>query len=138
MQWFFLAIGSALAAAATTLLAKAGLKGVDSTLATAVRTAVVLVMAWGMAFITGAVKGLHSLTRENILFLVLSGIATGVSWLLYYKALQLGDVSRVAPIDKLSIVFVLIASFLIFHEPFTLKTAVAGLLITAGVLVLAF
>ena len=138
MQWLFYALGSAVAAAATTLLAKLGLKGVNSTLATALRTIVVLLMSWGMVFLTGAQKEMRALTRENIFFLVLSGLATGVSWLLYYRALQLGDVSRVAPIDKLSIVLVLIASFTFFHEPFTLKTALASVLITAGVLVLAF
>ena len=137
LAWLFYALASAVFAAATTLLAKAGLKGVDSNLATALRTVVVLVMAWGMVFITGAQKGIHSLTRENVIFLVLSGLATGLSWLFYYHALQIGDVSRVAPIDKLSIVLVLIASFVLFKEPFTAKTVISGVLISAGVLLLA-
>ena len=136
-MWAIYALLSAVFAALTSILAKIGITGVNSTLATAIRTAVVLIMAWGMVFITGAQRGIHSLTRENIIFLVLSGLATGLSWLFYYHALQIGDVSRVAPIDKLSIVLVLIASFVLFKEPFTAKTVISGVLISAGVLLLA-
>lgn len=138
MTWFFCALASAVFAAATTLLAKVGLNGVNSNLATAIRTAVVLVMAWGMVFITGAQKGIQTLTRQNILFLVLSGLATGLSWLFYYYALQVGEVSKVAPIDKLSIVLVLVGAFVLFKEPITVKSAVSAVLISAGVLILAF
>ncbi len=138
MMWFVYALLSALFAALTTILAKVGMDGVNSNLATAIRTAVVLVMSWGMVFLTGAQKGLHSLTRGNILFLVLSGLATGASWLCYYRALQLGSVSQVAPIDKLSIVLTMVMAFVFLKEPLTAKTLIAGGLITAGVLVLAF
>lgn len=138
MMWFVYALLSAFFAALTTILAKAGMDGVNSNLATAIRTAVVLVMSWGMVFLTGAQKGLHSLTRGNILFLVLSGLATGASWLCYYRALQLGSVSQVAPIDKLSIVLTMVMAFVFLKEPLTAKTLIAGGLITAGVLVLAF
>lgn len=137
-MWFVYALLSAFFAALTTILAKAGMDGVNSNLATAIRTAVVLVMSWGMVFLTGAQKGLHSLTRGNILFLVLSGLATGASWLCYYRALQLGSVSQVAPIDKLSIVLTMVMAFVFLKEPLTAKTLIAGGLITAGVLVLAF
>jgi transporter family protein len=137
-MWFVYALLSALFAALTTILAKVGMDGVNSNLATAIRTAVVLVMSWGMVFLTGAQKGLHSLTRGNILFLVLSGLATGASWLCYYRALQLGSVSQVAPIDKLSIVLTMVMAFVFLKEPLTAKTLIAGGLITAGVLVLAF
>lgn len=136
-MWVLYAILSAVFAAATSILAKVGIDGVNSNLATALRTIVVLVMAWGMVFVTGAQKGLSTLTRHNLLFLALSGLATGLSWLFYYRALQLGEVSKVAPIDKLSIVLTLIMAFVFLKEPFTAKTAVAGVLITAGVLVLA-
>lgn len=138
MMWFVYALLSAFFAALTTILAKVGMDGVNSNLATAIRTAVVLVMSWGMVFLTGAQKGLHSLTRGNILFLVLSGLATGASWLCYYRALQLGSVSQVAPIDKLSIVLTMVMAFVFLKEPLTAKTLIAGGLITAGVLVLAF
>lgn len=138
MMWFVFALLSAFFAALTTILAKVGMDGVNSNLATAIRTAVVLVMSWGMVFLTGAQKGLHTLTHTHILFLVLSGLATGASWLCYYRALQLGSVSQVAPIDKLSIVLTLIMAFVFLKEPLTAKSLIAGGLITAGVLVLAF
>ena len=137
MQWFWYALASALFAAAVSVLAKLGLKGVDSNLATAIRTVVVLIMSWVVVWVTGAGKGLSSLTRSNLFFLVLSGLATGASWLFYFRAIQLGEVSKVVPIDKLSIVFTLIFAFLLLKEPFTGKTAVGALLITAGTLVLA-
>ena len=108
----------------------------DSNLATALRTGVVLLMAWGMVFVTGAQKGLASITRQNALFLVLSGVATGLSWLFYYRALQLGEVSKVAPIDKLSVVITLVMAFVFLKEPFTLKTLLASALIVGGVVVM--
>ena len=138
MMWFVFALLSAFFAALTTILAKVGMDGVNSNLATAIRTAVVLVMSWGMVFLTGAQRRIQSLTRTHILFLVLSGLATGASWLCYYRALQLGNVSQVAPIDKLSIVLTLIMAFVFLKEPLTAKSLIAGGLITAGVLVLAF
>ena len=138
MMWFVFALLSAFFAALTTILAKVGMDGVNSNLATAIRTAVVLVMSWGMVFLTGAQRGIQSLTRTHILFLVLSGLATGASWLCYYRALQLGNVSQVAPIHKLSIVLTLIMAFVFLKEPLTAKSLIAGGLITAGVLVLAF
>lgn len=138
MMWFVFALLSAFFAALTTILAKVGMDGVNSNLATAIRTAVVLVMSWGMVFLTGVQRGIQSLTRTHILFLILSGLATGASWLCYYRALQLGNVSQVAPIDKLSIVLTLIMAFVFLKEPLTAKSLIAGGLITAGVLVLAF
>ena len=135
-MWFVYALFSAVFAAATSILAKVGVQGMDSNLATALRTGVVLLMAWGMVFVTGAQKGLVSITRQNALFLVLSGVATGLSWLFYYRALQLGEVSKVAPIDKLSVVITLVMAFVFLKEPFTLKTLLASALIVGGVVVM--
>ena len=133
-MWWVLALGSAVFAALTTILAKIGVSGVNSTLATAIRTAVVLAMSWGMVFISGAQQGIGEISRRSWLFLILSGLATGASWLCYYKALQMGDVSKVAPLDKLSVTFTLILSFIFLHEQFTAKSLVGALLITAGTL----
>ena len=133
-MWWILALGSAVFAALTTLLAKIGISGVNSTLATAIRTAVVLAMSWGMVFISGAQQGIGEISRRSWLFLILSGLATGASWLCYYKALQLGDVSKIAPVDKLSVTFTLILSFIFLHEQFAAKSLVGVLLITAGTL----
>ena len=133
-MWWILALGSAVFAALTTLLAKIGISGVNSTLATAIRTAVVLAMSWGMVFISGAQQGIGGISRRSWLFLILSGLATGASWLCYYKALQLGDVSKIAPVDKLSVTFTLILSFIFLHEQFAAKSLVGVLLITAGTL----
>ena len=135
-MWFTYAILSAVFAAATSLLAKAGIDGVNSNLATAIRTGVVLVMAWGMVFLTDAQTGLGDISRRSWLFLILSGLATGLSWLFYYKALQLGDVTKVVPIDKLSVVITLLLAFVLFHEAFTWKSAIGVILITAGTLVM--
>lgn len=135
-MWFIYALLSAVFAAATSILAKIGLNGVNSHLATAIRTLVVLVTAWAMVFIVGAQKEIPTLTKNNLLFLAFSGLATGASWLFYYKALQMGEASKVAPIDKLSVVFTILFAVLFLHEPFTAKTVVGMLLITAGVLVL--
>lgn len=135
-MWFILALLSAVFAALTSILAKVGIDGVDSTLATAVRTVVVVAMAWAMVFITDAQSGLTEISRKSWIFLILSGLATGASWLCYYKALQIGDVSKVVPVDKLSIVFTLVLSFVFLHEKFTPKSIIGTLLIAAGTLIM--
>jgi len=132
-MWKLYAILSALFAALTSILAKVGIKGVDSNLATAIRTIVIVAMSWLIVFAAGAQQGMKELTKQNWTFLILSGLATGLSWLFYYKAISLADVSKVAPIDKSSIVLTLILSFIILGEQFTLKTITAAALITAGV-----
>lgn len=136
MSWVLYALASALFAALTSILAKIGIAGINSNLATAIRTVVVLVMSWGMVFLTGAQQGIRNIEPRSWVFLILSGIATGLSWLCYYRALQMGDASRVVPIDKLSVVFTMILAFLILREPFTVKTVCGGLLITLGTFVL--
>ena len=135
-MWFVLALLSAVFAALTSILAKIGIDGVNSNLATAIRTAVVLVMAWGMVFITNAQSGIGEISRKSWIFLILSGLATGASWLCYYRAIQLGDVSKVVPIDKLSIIITLVLAFVFLHEKFTPKSAVGCLLIGAGALLM--
>ena len=135
-MWFLLALGSAVFAALTSILAKVGIDGVNSNLATAIRTAVVLVMAWGMVFITDAQGGISSISRKSWIFLILSGLATGASWLCYYRALQIGDASKVVPFDKLSVVITLVLAFTFLHEKFTWKSAVGAVLITLGTLVM--
>ena len=132
-MWWMFAIGSAVFAALTSILAKIGIENVNSNLATAIRTVVVLVMAWGMVFLT---SGIRHLTQRSMLFLVLSGLATGASWLCYYKAVQLGSVAKVAPIDKLSVVITLILAFFVLHEEMSLKTILGSVLITAGTLLM--
>ena len=133
-MWWIFAILSAVFAALTSILAKIGIEGVDSNLAMAVRTIVVVIMAWAMVFITNAQSGLLQISRKSWIFLILSGIATGVSWLCYYKAIQLGDVSKVVPIDKLSVVITLILAFVFLHEEFTPKSVIGCILIGAGTL----
>lgn len=135
-MWFVFAILSAVFAALTSILAKVGIDGVNSNLATAIRTVVVLAMAWGMVFLTNAQGGISSITKKSWLFLILSGLATGASWLCYYKALQMGDASKVVPIDKLSVVITLVLAFVFLHEDFTAKSLVGAVLITAGTLVM--
>ena len=135
-MWLILAVLSAVFAALTSILAKVGIEGVNSNLATALRTMVVVVMAWGMVFLTHAQSGLSEISRRSWIFLILSGIATGASWLCYYRALQLGEASKVVPIDKLSTVLTLILAFIFLHEEFTLKSAVGCILITAGTLLM--
>ena len=135
-MWFVLALLSAVFAALTSILAKVGIDGVNSNLATAIRTVVVLVMAWGMVFITNTQNGIMSISKKSWIFLILSGLATGASWMCYYKALQIGDASKVVPIDKLSVVITLILAFVFLHEDFTAKTAVGAILITIGTLVM--
>lgn len=135
-MWFVLALLSAVFAALTSILAKIGIDGVNSNLATAIRTAVVLVMAWGMVFITNAQSGIGEISKKSWIFLILSGLATGASWLCYYRAIQLGDVSKVVPIDKLSVIITLVLAFVFLHEKFTPKSAVGCLLIGAGSLLM--
>lgn len=135
-MWFFLALGSAVFAALTSILAKVGIDGVNSNLATAIRTMVVVVMAWGMVFLTNAQSGLATISRKSWLFLILSGLATGASWLCYYRALQLGEASKVVPIDKLSVVITLVLAFVFLHEKFTVKSAIGCVLLAAGTLVM--
>ena len=133
-MWAVYALMSALFAALTSILAKVGIEGVNSNLATALRTVVVLAMAWGMVFITGSRDGIGEIGRKSWLFLILSGLATGASWLCYYKALQIGQASKVVPIDKLSVVITLILAFVFLGEKFTVKSAVGCVLIAAGTL----
>lgn len=135
-MWFVLALGSAVFAALTSILAKVGIDGVNSNLATAIRTAVVLVMAWGMVFLTDAQGGLSGISRKSWLFLILSGLATGASWLCYYRALQIGEASKVVPVDKLSVVITLVLAFVFLHEKFTWKSIAGAALITAGTLLM--
>ena len=132
MWWLIFAILSSVFAALTSILAKIGISDVNSTLATAIRTVVVLIMAWGMVFICGMHNGISSISTKSWVFLILSGLATGASWLCYYRAIQLGEVSRVVPIDKMSIVLTLILAAVFLHEAFTWKTAIGAALITAG------
>ena len=135
-MWFIYALGSAVFAALTSILAKVGIEGVNSNLATAVRTVVVVVMSWAMVFITNTQGGLSEISNRSWLFLILSGLATGASWLCYYRALQIGEASKVVPIDKLSVVITLILAFIFLHEQFTAKSLIGCVLITIGTLVM--
>ncbi|MBQ9990747.1 MAG: EamA family transporter [Lachnospiraceae bacterium] len=135
-MWFIFALLSAVFAALTSILAKIGIDGVNSSLATAVRTVVVVIMAWGMVFLTNAQGGLSEISKKSWLFLILSGLATGASWLCYYHALQVGEASKVVPVDKLSVVITLILAFVFLHEAFTIKSLVGCALITVGTLVM--
>ena len=135
-MWFILALLSAIFAALTSILAKVGIEGVNSNLATAIRTVVVVIMAWGMVFITNAQNGIAEISKRSWLFLVLSGLATGASWLCYYKALQTGDASKVVPVDKLSVVITLVLAFVFLHEQFTTKSLIWCILIGIGTLVM--
>ena len=135
-MWFVLAFLSAIFAAFTSILAKVGIEGVNSNLATAIRTVVVVVMAWGMVFLTNVQNGITEISKRSWLFLILSGLATGASWLCYYKALQLGDASKVVPIDKLSVVSTLILAFVFLHEQFSTKSIIGCILIGIGTMVM--
>lgn len=135
-MWFILALLSAIFAALTSILAKVGIEGVNSNLATAIRTVVVVIMAWGMVFITNAQNEIAEISKRSWLFLVLSGLATGASWLCYYKALQTGDASKVVPVDKLSVVITLVLAFVFLHEQFTTKSLIGCILIGIGTLVM--
>ena len=135
-MWFLFALLSAVFAALTSILAKVGIEGVNSNLATAIRTVVVVIMAWGMVFLTRAQGGISEISRKSWLFLILSGLATGGSWLCYYRALQIGDASKVVPIDKLSVVITLVLAFVFLHEEFTVKSLIGCVLIGIGTLVM--
>ena len=135
-MWFILALGASVFAALTSILAKVGIEGVNSNLATAIRTFVVLIMSWGMVFITNAQGGIAEISKRSWLFLILSGLATGVSWLCYYKALQLGDASKVVPIDKLSVIITMVLAAVILHEQFTPKSIIGCVLIGVGTLLM--
>ena len=135
-MWFLFAFLSAVFAALTSILAKIGIEGVNSTLATALRTVVVLLMAWGMVFLTNTQGGVTLISRKSWIFLILSGLATGASWLCYYHALQIGEASKVVPVDKLSVVITLVLAYLFLHESFTVKSVAGAALITAGTLLM--
>ena len=135
-MWFILALGSSVFAALTTILSKIGIDGVNSNLATAIRTFVVLILSWGMVFLTDAQAGILAIGRRSWIFLILSGLATGASWLCYYKALQIGEASKVVPIDKLSVVITMVLAASILHEKFTLKSIIGCVLIAAGTLLM--
>ena len=135
-MWFILALGASVFAALTSILAKIGIDGVNSNLATAIRTFVVLIMSWGMVFITNTQGGIVDISKRSWLFLILSGLATGASWLCYYKALQLGDASKVVPIDKLSVIITMVLAAVILHEQFTPKSIIGCVLIGAGTLLM--
>lgn len=135
-MWLLFAILSSVFAALTSILAKVGIDGVDSNLATAIRTAVVLAMAWLMVFITSAHTGIADIGKKSWIFLILSGLATGASWLCYYKALQMGEVSKVAPVDKMSVVITLVLAFVFLHEEFTVRSVIGCVLIGAGTLLM--
>lgn len=135
-MWMIFAVLSAVFAALTSILAKIGIEGVNSNLATAIRTIVVVIMAWGMVFLTHVQNGLAEISKKSWIFLILSGLATGASWLCYYKALQMGDASKVVPIDKMSVVITLILAFVFLHEQFTAKSLIGCILIGAGTLIM--
>lgn len=137
-MWWIYALLSALFAALTAIFAKVGIKGVDTDLATAIRTVIILILAWGIAFFKGSTSTINILTKQNILFLCLSGVATGLSWIFYFKALQLGKVSQVAPVDKMSVAIAIILAVVFLGEPLTMKTAIGALLIIGGTFVLIF
>jgi transporter family protein len=136
MMWWIYALLSALFASLTAIFAKIGVSGVNSDLATAIRTIIILIMAWGIVFFRGEAKGLQHLSKFSLIFLILSGMATGLSWIFYFKALQMGKVSQVAPVDKLSVALTIILSVVFLNEALTIKTALGALLIIAGTLVL--
>ena len=135
-MWFVFALLSAIFAALTSIMAKVGIEGVNSNLATAIRTVVVVAMSWGMVFLTNAQNGITEISRKSWIFLILSGLATGASWLCYYKALQIGDASKVVPIDKLSVVITLVLAFVFLHEDFTIKSLIGCVLIGIGTLIM--
>lgn len=136
MQWFFWAIASAFFAGVTALLAKIGVSGIDSNLATAIRTSVILIFCWALVFVTSGSVDVHSVSRKAWIFLVLSGLATGLSWLCYFRALQVGDLSKVAPVDKLSVVMAMAFGVLFLHERLTIREGLGGGFIAVGALIL--
>ncbi|HBM46652.1 MAG TPA: hypothetical protein DD387_02285 [Lachnoclostridium sp.] len=135
-MWFLFALLSAVFAALTSILAKVGIDGVNSNLATAIRTMVVVVMAWGMVFLTHTQSGISEISKKSWLFLILSGLATGASWLCYYRALQIGEASKVVPVDKMSVIITLVLAFVFLHESFTMKSLIGCVLIGAGTLLM--
>ena len=135
-MWWFYALLSALFASLTAIFAKVGITGVNSNLATAIRTVIILIMAWAIVFARGEAKGISTLSKQNLIFLVISGIATGLSWIFYFKALQMGKVSQVAPVDKLSVALTIVLAVIFLGEALTLKTAIGAALIIAGTVVL--
>ena len=135
-MWFIFALASAIFAALTSILAKIGIDNVNSNLATAIRTVVVVIMAWGMVFLTSAQGGLADISKKSWIVLIVSGLATGASWLCYYKALQIGEASKVVPVDKLSVVITLVLAFIFLHEQFTIKSLIGCILIGAGTLIM--
>ena len=135
-MWLIFALLSAIFAALTSILAKVGIDGVNSNLATAIRSVVVVVMAWGMVFLTNTQGGITDISKKSWIFLILSGLATGASWLCYYKALQIGEASKVVPVDKLSVVITLVLAFVFLHEKFTPKSLIGCILIGVGTLVM--
>ncbi len=135
-MWLLFALLSAVFAALTSILAKIGIEGVNSNLATAIRTVIVVLMAWGMVFLTNTQSGITDISKKSWLFLILSGLATGASWLCYYRALQIGDASKVVPVDKLSVVITLILAFIFLHEEFTVRSLIGCVLIGAGTLIM--
>ena len=135
-MWFVFALLSAVFAALTSILAKIGIDGVNSNLATAIRTVIVVLMSWGMVFLTHAQSGITEISKKSWLFLILSGLATGVSWICYYRALQMGEASKVVPIDKLSVVFTLVLAFVFLHEEFTIKSLAGCILIGIGTVIM--
>ena len=135
-MWFIFALLSAIFAALTTIFAKVGVDGVNSNLATAIRTVVVVIVAWGMVFLTNAQGGISDISKKSWIFLILSGLATGASWLFYYRALQIGEASKVVPVDKLSVVITLVLAFVFLHEKFTPKSLIGCLLIGIGTLIM--
>lgn len=135
-MWFVFALLSAIFAALTSILAKIGIDGVNSNLATAIRTVIVVIMSWGMVFLTHAQSGITEISKKSWLFLILSGLATGASWLCYYRALQMGEASKVVPIDKLSVVFTLVLAFVFLHEEFTIKSLAGCILIGVGAVIM--
>ena len=135
-MWFVFAVLSAVFAALTSILAKVGIEGVNSNLATAIRTMVVLIMAWGMVFLTNTQGGISDISKKSWLFLILSGLATGASWLCYYRALQIGEASKVVPIDKLSVVITLVLAFVFLHEKITANSLIGCILIALGTLLM--
>lgn len=135
-MWMLFALLSAIFAALTSILAKVGIEGVNSNLATAVRTVVVVIMAWGMVFLTNTQSGISEISKKSWIFLILSGLATGASWMCYYRALQMGDASKVVPIDKLSVIITLVLAFVFLHEEFTAKSLIGCVLIGVGTLVM--
>ncbi len=137
-MWKYYALLSAFFAALTAILAKIGVKGIDGNLATAIRTGIVLFLAWGIVLFSGQIKNIGRIDKTNLIFLVLSGIATGLSWIFYFKALETGDVSKITAIDKLSIIFVIILAFIFLKEPLSLKVIIGGFLILSGTLLMIF